>query len=296
MGHDLMSPHVMLHDEPLIFVVNGDNKRKTLSTDQALQNRSTTAEEEFLFYMSQLLDTSRRNSSLGLLSPSTTGDKSPTASRRLSATMENVISHAIQQSNSIMPSKFSANRFEITRSGKRVAVIMLARPAYRLGDVIPIVVDLQESQIQCFSLRVTLETSEYIDPTIALRSPASILRISRRIYATQHESTISANRIFFNLAVPGTSTPEFITSGVSLEWRLRFEFGTSNQAYHGEDTHASTPDSLEEVAEDERGTVSVAVEVMPCETFEVTLPLHVYGSISEFDDNLVQGQKWFNIG
>ncbi|KAL8675977.1 MAG: hypothetical protein Q9186_007454 [Xanthomendoza sp. 1 TL-2023] len=240
--------------------------------------------------MSQLLDSSRRDSSLGLLSPSATGAQSPIVGRGEPATMEGAISLAIQRSNSGTTSKLSVNRFEIFRSGNRVAIIMLARPAYRLGEVVPVVVDFHESEIRCLGLRVTLETSEHVDPDIALRSSASILRVSRRIFATQHESTISADRVNFNLAIPNSSTPEFITSGVNLEWKLRFEYMTMDQAVGGD-----VPELLEEVVEDERGTVSVAVETMPCETFEVTLPLHVYGGISKFDDIHEQAPKWFDI-
>ncbi|KAL8798092.1 MAG: hypothetical protein Q9182_006960 [Xanthomendoza sp. 2 TL-2023] len=291
MGHDLMSPHVMLHSEPLITAVKGDYKGGTVFIEEGLPKRHTSVEEGFLSYTSQLLDTSCRDSGLGLLSPSTSRAKSPIIGREEPATMEGAISLAIQRSNSGMSSKLSANRFEILRSGNRVAVIMLARPAYRLGESIPVVVDFHESAIRCLWLRVTLETSEHVDPNIALRSSASILRVSRRILATQHESTVSAERIYFSLAIPNSSTPEFITSGVNLEWKLRFEYLTMNRS----DTGGNFRELLEEVAEDERGTVSVAVETMPCETFEVTLPLHVYGGISEFDDIYRQAPKWFEI-
>ncbi|KAL8812526.1 MAG: hypothetical protein Q9200_000961 [Gallowayella weberi] len=282
----------MLHNEPLISAVKEDYKGGTVFMKEDLPRRHTSVEEEFLSYTSQLLDNSYRDSSLGLLSPSTTRAKSPIVGRGEPATMEGVISLAVQQSNSGMSSNLSANRFEIFRSGNRVAMIMLARPAYRLGELIPVVVDFHESEIRCLWLRVTLETSEHVDPNIALRSSASILRVSRRILATQHESTISADRVYFNLAIPNSSTPEFITSGVNLEWKLRFEYLTMNQG----DPGGNSPELLEEVAEDERGTVSVAVETMPCETFEVIIPLHVYGAISEFDDIYRQAPKWFDIG
>ena len=293
MGHDLMSPHVMLNNEPSISALDRDNDKGAFSSEEFLESGNVSAEDAFLSYMKQLLDTSRRNSSLGLLSPSAVGAKSPLEGRNGSTTMESAISSVIQQSNSVMPSKLSANRFELARSGLRVAAIMLARPAYRLGEMIPVVVDLHASELQCFSLRVSLETSEHVDPTIALRSPASILRASRRIYATQHETTISADRVFVNLAVPSNATPEFMTSGVSLQWRLRFEFVTSNQADRGTVGHGAISDILEEAVEDERGTVSVAVEALPCETFEVTLPLHIYGAISALKDNYVHGPKCF---
>ncbi len=295
MGHDLMSPHIMLHNEPLVLALNKDEGKGAFSTEKSMQITDPSAEGEFLSYMKQLLETSRRDSSLGLLSPSAAPAKSPMDTRNEATTMEAAISFAIQQSNFAMPSKLSANRFEITRSGLRVAVIMLARPAYRLGEIVPVVVDLHASEFQCFALRASLETSEHLDPAVALRSPASLLRASRRIYATQHETTTSADRVFFSLAVPSNSTPEFVTSAVNLQWRLRFEFVTSNQAVRGTVGHGAIPDILENVAEDERGTVSVAVEAMPCETFEVALPLQIYGGISLLEESYLQSRRWFDI-
>ncbi|KAL8764885.1 MAG: hypothetical protein Q9209_007833 [Squamulea sp. 1 TL-2023] len=295
MGHDLMSPHVMLHNEPSISALNGEISRGIFKKD-SLHSSGFSAEEEFLSYISQLLDNSRRDSSLGLLSPSAAGVISPLDVKQESTTMDGVISIVIQQSNSVMPAKISANRFEITRGGLQVAAIMLARPAYRLGETIPVAIDFHASDYQCLSLRVTLETSEHIDPTIALRSPASILRASRKIYATQHEMTISTKRLFFNLAIPSSSTPEFITSGVGLEWRLRLEFVTGNHLDRETLANEVIHHVLEQVAEDERGTVSIAVEAMPCETFEVTLPLHIYGGVSEIGDKSVRGPRWFDIG
>ncbi|CAO1604550.1 Golgi membrane exchange factor (Ric1p-Rgp1p) subunit [Xanthoria calcicola] len=295
MGHDLMSPHIMLHNEPLVLALNKDEGKGAFSTEKSMQITDPSAEGEFLSYMKQLLETSRRDSSLGLLSPSAARAKSPMDTRNEATTMEAAISFAIQQSNSAMPSKLSANRFEITRSGLRVAMIMLARPAYRLGEIVPVVVDLHASEFQCFALRASLETSEHLDPAVALRSPASLLRASRRIYATQHETTTSADRVFFSLAVPSNSTPEFVTSAVNLQWRLRFEFVTSNQAVRGTVGHGAIPDILENVAEDERGTVSVAVEAMPCETFEVTLPLQIYGGISLLEESYLQSRRWLDI-
>ncbi|KAL8902374.1 MAG: hypothetical protein Q9192_000001 [Flavoplaca navasiana] len=261
---------------------------------KAMQSADPLAEVDFLSYMNQLLDASRRDSSLGLLSPSAAAAKPLQDTGNEATTMDGAIAFAIQQSNSL-PSKLSANRFEITRGGLRVAVIMLARPAYRLGEIVPIVVDLQASEFQGFSIRTTLETSEHLDPTLALRSPASILRASRRIYAIDHETTLSADRVVFNLAVPSNSTPEFVTSAVSLEWRLRFEFVTTNQTDRVIAGHGATDDILEKVSEDERGSVSVAVEAMPCETFEVTLPIHVYGSVRELEENFVQHRQWYEI-
>ena len=83
------------------------------------------------------------------------------------------------------------------------------------------------------------------------------------------------------------STPEFITSGISHEWRLRFEFVTS-RSKKGEEPDRGLDDLLEDLAQDERsnerGTVAAGVQMMPCETFDVTIPLQVYGATAAFDE------------
>ncbi|KAL8953884.1 MAG: hypothetical protein Q9222_000258 [Ikaeria aurantiellina] len=285
LGHDLMSPHIMLHSQPFISALGRAGNESHASTQAAAsQARHGPVEEDFRSYIDGLLNTSSQTLSPGLLSPSATGARPSDLVATEPGTVEGAITLAIQRSNYSKQSKVSATRFEITRSGNRVAVIMLARPAYRLGELIPITVDFHQSENRCFSVRVTLETVEQVDPAIALRSQASILRISRKILATQHEWTTSADRIYFNLAIPSNSTPEFVTTGVSLQWRLRFEFVTSDEANATDgDVDMDAYGTLEQVSHDERGFVSIAVQAVPCETLEVTLPIRLYGSIHGLD-------------
>ncbi|KAK4697132.1 hypothetical protein P7C71_g893, partial [Lecanoromycetidae sp. Uapishka_2] len=88
--------------------------------------------------------------------------------------------------------------------------------------------------------------------------------------------------------IPGTATPEFITSGISLEWSLRFEFVTGRVG-DVEESDESPDDLMEEVARDERGSVNAAVQVLPCETFDVSVPLRVYGAVG-FDEKTEAGE------
>ena len=198
--------------------------------------------------------------------------------------MKELINSAILNSTAIAASKRSPRRYEIMHSGHRLAVITLARSTWRLGEIIPVIIDFQESDVPCYSLNATLETSESIDQAIALRSKSTILRATRRIHACQFEPTIAAQKILFRPLVPISSTPEFITSGINLEWKLRFEFVTGRF----DDTKGTTDDLhdlVEEVARDDRGTVKAALQDLPCETFDVSVPLRIYGSVAAFDDN-----------
>jgi hypothetical protein len=67
-----------------------------------------------------------------------------------------------------------------------------------------------------------------------------------------------------------------LTSGINHEWELRFEFVTNS--LHGD---VGLPPSgaglLEAVFEDDRGQILTALENLGCESFEVSIPLTVYG-------------------
>ena len=277
-----MSPHTILQNNASISSVDKVQKAEVIPRDSSLSKTSNPSPTEFLSYVEKILDTPRLNSGLGLLSPTDIDSQSHTPMSEEPSSMKESIDIAILRSNAATSSNRSANRFEITRSGERIAVILLARPAYRLGEVVPIAVDFQESGVSCYSLHATLETSETIDPAIALRSKASVQRATRRIYASQFESAISARKVFFSPIIPTASTPEFVTSGIKLEWKICFEFVTTRLG-DANGLVEETRGLIEEVAKDERGSVHAAVQLLPCETFDVTVPLRVYGAAPKFD-------------
>ena len=288
LGHDLMSPHTILQNAASISVLDNLKEAGAVFGDPSALKAPESSPTELLSYVDKILDAQRLKSGLGLLSPTEPDSRSHTPMSEEPSTMRESIDIAILRSNFVSSSNRRANRFEITRNGKRVAVIMLARPAYRLGEAVPITIDFKESGVSCYSLHATLETAETIDPAIALRSKASVQRATRRIHASQFESSISTRRTFFSPIIPLMSTPEFITSGVNLEWKLRFEFFTARLDdidVPEEDTYGLT----EEVTRDERGTVQVAVQGLPCETFDVTVPLRVYGATMDVDEKTIAG-------
>ena len=278
-----MSPHVMLRNDASISAMHEDKQTRADIAAATAPDRPDSGIQDFLSYVENLLDKPRQNSSLGLLSPTETGNKALSVTEEEAATVKEAIDLAILHSNSKLSSKRSTTRFEITRSGRRVAAIMLARPAYRLGETITAAVDFQEAGVSCRFLTATLETSETVDANIALRSRASIHRVTRRIIASQSESTLFAKKVVFSPMIPSNATPEFVTSGVNLEWKLRFEFITS-QTRDGAELDDGLDDLLEEVAKDDRGTVMAAVQGLPCETFDVTVPLRVYGATAGFGE------------
>ena len=276
-----MSPYIILRDQARTSSVDPG---ATGSSNSPIKKASTGPQldssefNEFIDYVDNLLDRSRQNSSMGLLSPTDT-----IPGRSLVAeeprNMKEAIDLAILHSNLTGAANQSANRFEIARSGRRVAVIMLARPAYRLGETMSAVIDFTNADIPCYSVHVSLETAEKVDPAIALRSNASIYRVTRKVHTSFSENALFARRLSFSPTIPPNSTPEFITSGVSLEWKLRIEFITPRLT-HEDGEEAFWDDLLEEISSDDRGIILAAAERLPAESFEVQVPVRVYGAVS----------------
>jgi hypothetical protein len=126
-------------------------------------------------------------------------------------------------------------------------------------------------------LRGSLETSEKVNPTIALRSSASIVRATRRVHATCFENTLFATKVVFTPSIPVSATPSFITSGVSLDWQLRFEFVTCDMSEDEGYSALSGINLLEAIERNDRGTILASLEGVSCQSFEIGIPLTVYG-------------------
>jgi hypothetical protein len=286
LGHDLMSPYIILRDQARTASIGAAEVSSALITKKGLAADKASQDPfaEFLTYVDNLLDRPRQNSSMGLLSPTDTiPGRSSIVEDRHPQTMKEYIDMAILRSNLTGAANQSANRFEIARSGRRVAVIMLARPAYRLGETMSAVVDFTDSHIPCYSVHVSLETSEKVDPAIALRSNASIYRVTKKAHASFSKNALYAQKLAFSTTIPPNATPEFITSGISLEWKLRIEFITP-RVTHEEGGVQSFDDLLEEISNDDRGVILAAAQRLPAESFEVQVPIKVYGAVTGAPD------------
>lgn len=297
LGHDLMSPYIILRDTARTSSVTTTKPSKPAS--------STTDLRDFLTYVDTLLDSS---TSHGLLSPT-----SPPASRRKSSiidiepkTQKDAVDLAILRSNHLLTSPSTQNAltnlFTIARSNRSVATLLLPRPAYKLGETIYLIISFANAVLPTYSVQVALESSERVDPAIAMRSGTSVYRYTRRVHSYAAENCMFAKRVAFALSVPSGATPEFVTSGVSLEWRVRVEFGTAKVVeapigVDGEDDEAGGDERdvemenqvelLEETGRDDRGVILSGAERVQTETFEVSVPVRVYGAVvggkGEFD-------------
>jgi hypothetical protein len=96
------------------------------------------------------------------------------------------------------------------------------------------------------------------------------------VHASFFENTLYSTRVVFSPAVPVSATPTIITTGVNHEWELRFEFVTTS-LHHELGTGLSGARLLEVVSEDDRGQVMSGLENLGCESFEIAIPVTVYG-------------------
>jgi hypothetical protein len=276
LGHDLRSPYILLRDEARVQSISDTPDPSKRHRRMATKGKLPDTLDDFQSYVSELLRDPGKNSTSSLLSPGVHA-----ASRRLSSiaeptTAKEAIDMAILRSNVANNLQQSANRFEIARNGQRIAVIMLARPSYRLGETISVGIDFSDVAIPCYAVHATLESSEKVDSSFALRSDASIHRVTRKIHASQSESALFAKRLVFSPTIPTNATPTFITSVISLDWTIHVEFVTPR--LHITRQGADDGGLLEEIDNDERGVVLAAAEVLECESFEIAIPICVYGA------------------
>ncbi|KAL2882501.1 Golgi membrane exchange factor (Ric1p-Rgp1p) subunit [Colletotrichum sp. CLE4] len=294
LGHDLMNPYIILRDQAKIKAVD---KLSTLSEIKKLKPTKTDATiNEFLVYVDELLTRPRQGSNAGLLSPTAYPSSRRPSLFEEATTATEAINLAIMRSNLTSEGQQSPNRFEIARNGQRVGVVMLTRPSYRLGEVVTMAIDFTDAEIPCYAVHSCLESAERVEPHLAIRSEASIHRVTRKVHVSASEATLYSRRMVFTPTIPITATPEFVTTGISFEWKIRVEFVVPSQETELEREAPSTHPLLEEISRDERGgLVLVAVENLACESFEVAVPLRVYGAVAtgleklERDEALEEG-------
>lgn len=308
LGHDLMAPYILLRDQARVQTL--DARTAAAPKQQQPDSKPTSTMSSFLTYLDDLLARPQDDPSASLLSPTATpSSRRPSTAHSTdgggsyfppsggggpgapSQSAKDAIDLAILRANTTAPGQQAANRFEIARNGRRVGVVLLARPAYRLGESVTLAIDLAGAQLPCYAVHFALETAERVDASLALRSDASVHRVTRRVWASASEAAVYARRVVFCPTIPVGATPEFVTSGVSLEWKVRVEFvvpavGGGGEGEDGEDgdggpAGVGAAGLLEEISRDERGgLVVVAAENLVCESFEVAVPLRVYGAVS----------------
>ena len=308
LGHDLMSPYILLQDAARSKSITADPstpsgfpkfERKPISNQTKSPKQGL---EDFLRYTERLQEENPDGQGI-LASP--TSPTTPNALRKESiadqppASVKDAVDFAILRANYVAsttskqrPSEAqSANRFNIARGGHPVAVLTLLRPAYRLGEAVIGTIDFTTpsptsslpSPSPTYALLAELESAERVDPSLALRSSNSINRVTRRVHASVRENALFARQVSFALTIPATATPTFETTGVSLVWKLRVEFTTERQVaglgFEGAGDMEGQAELLEELGSDERGVTLIARERLLADTFEIEVPLKVFGAV-----------------
>ncbi|KAF2724104.1 Rgp1-domain-containing protein [Polychaeton citri CBS 116435] len=315
LGHDLMSPYILLRDAARtksIASMRGESTADLFRySAEAEKSRSETPKqglEDFLRYTERLLEDTTKDERDALASPTTplphTQSRKESASESSVPSVKEAIDLAILRSNyNGTPSNNdthttdtrATNRFNIARSGQPVAVLTLLRPAYRLGESVIGTFDFSApfnalpnhpppaaQPASTYAILIELESAESVDPSLALRSSSSIQRVTRRVHASVRLNALFARQLSFNLAVPTTSTPTFETTGVNFGWRLRVEFITqrhdSVDLRGVDESGESGEELLEEIGRDERGMGLIAKEKLMADSFEVGIPIRVFGA------------------
>ncbi|SNX85915.1 uncharacterized protein MEPE_04624 [Melanopsichium pennsylvanicum] len=118
--------------------------------------------------------------------------------------------------------------YDISKEGKVAAVLTLVRSRYRLGETITGVININNlsSLARIARMSATLETFEEVQPSIATLPPGRLQRATRIVHAEHHESVLDKGRASFSLCIPSGASPEFVTSGVKLNWLVRLSFLT----------------------------------------------------------------------
>jgi hypothetical protein len=145
-----------------------------------------------------------------------------------------------------------------------------------------------------FQIHASLESAETVSPNLALRSPSSVLRATRKVYAQHSESTLFASRILFTPTIPISATPEFATSGVSNSWFLRFEFITAarqptNSSKKKETTLPPFDHLLEQTYADDRGELYEPRQGVFVESFDASIPVKMYPNAAADAGSAVTG-------
>jgi len=123
--------------------------------------------------------------------------------------------------------------YDVNKDGVKVAVLTFTKAAYRLGETVLGVVELNQrkSRARVLQLSAILEAHESLPSTI---SPQSSSRHLRRVHAEHHCSfTASTLRTTFALDIPSDASPAFqvrvgmnqpggpFTTFGGLEWKVR---------------------------------------------------------------------------
>ena len=282
--HDLRTPIVLQKDIASVVQLPSnrnmsmDQISKYVESQTAKPTKSGSFEEdkaEFFSYIEGLLsgNESIRNKLLSQQHgpPDVLSTSSEPDNRRKSSSAENIkyISRYQHTSN---PSQALKSRFDIVRSGKKIATVILSKPVFRVGENVVFVVDYAGAALKCFHITASLETEEAISCDLLKQFKNQIddvelnqfptidtSAMTRRVYSQSTMSTYSLSKTPFEFTIPATASPQFSTSSISLRWVLKIDFITSPTPTAEEESILSQQEINEE---EDQQTVPALVSVI----------------------------------
>ncbi|SPO27730.1 uncharacterized protein UTRI_04231_B [Ustilago trichophora] len=233
---DLMNPVILTKEEASVTLIGEEGDDKA-ATDAVLSASSEASREQRRLRAKvnpkrtpQIQRKDLQDYTKQLLISKASGDESAspmlpefgisTASGQSSSTCKAAVEALARSSSKVS--------YDISKDGKVAAVLTLVRSRYRLGETITGVININnvESLARIARMSATLETFEEVQPSIATLPPGRLQRATRIVHAEHHESVLDKGRAGFSLCIPSGASPEFVTSGVKLNWLVRLSFLT----------------------------------------------------------------------
>ncbi|CAI2181298.1 2221_t:CDS:10 [Funneliformis geosporum] len=252
--YDLMNPVVIYKDEAVIAC------KEETPKPQPIKNRDNK-KEGFLNYLEKLIQSS--NSEISSLISNVNNDSNKDSDMYVFVEKEE---NSVANTATILSKNMRKANYDICKNNQRVAQLCLLKTSYRLGDIVTGTINFHDAVIPSYQVSVTLESSEIVESSIANRSQQQIARMTRKIHGEHHEFCLNAARISFAISIPTSSTPDFQTTGVKLQWCLRLEFITGPKG--------QSP--LMPLNADERHQYYQAIDDVYVETFDCAIPIKVY--------------------
>ncbi|KAI8344340.1 Rgp1-domain-containing protein [Chlamydoabsidia padenii] len=163
--------------------------------------------------------------------------------------------------------------YDLCKNNQRVAKLQLTKVAHRLGEPILGILNFGEATLSTYKVSIFLESQEIVESSISLRQPQYIARVSRKSHSEFHTFCLNNHTLAFSLPIPTTASPEFQTTGVKLQYHLKFEFITTNQS-----RPSNTSTSYLSINTDERHHHYQSKQQVQVSTFDCQIPIKVYGS------------------
>ncbi|KAI8145789.1 Rgp1-domain-containing protein [Fennellomyces sp. T-0311] len=285
--YDLMNPVVMYKDEATVEPFSEEDFKKPKMNIRRITNKAASekARSDFLDYVNELSAHSTENESIHEITrrESDAYDE-PTAEQKQDdedSAEKRMFGRACAQIVSRITNSSRKAMFDICKNNQRVAQLHMTKTAYRLGEAVLGVLDFEHALLPTYEVSILLESSEVVESDIALRPAQQISRISRKCYAEHHSFCLSHRRLAFSLPIPSIASPEFQTTGVKLQYYLKFEFIVTQKPATTTTANPSNntiPASYIPINVDERHRHYQSAQDVDVSTFDCQIPIRVYGS------------------